>query len=175
MLSKSATLLLGLIREQPINAYEIIRKLHFMNAAWWLKIGDSTVYSTLRLLEKKGLIAGSTEKTGNMPDRTVYRLTEQGEAAFLDTLRGVLTRFDFDASFFSVAAFFIDAFETREKKKLLEKRLRYLEKYRDGIGAQLSAMADSGVPSAHAANVGRMMDLVDAEIAGTLKLLETCK
>ena len=71
MLSKPATMLLGLLYEKPLNAYEIIKILSFMNVKWWFYIGDSTVYSTLKALEKKEYILGVAEKVGNMPDRNV--------------------------------------------------------------------------------------------------------
>lgn len=53
MLSKPATMLLGLIYEKPLNAYEIIKLLKYMNVKWWFNIADSTVYSTLKTLEKR--------------------------------------------------------------------------------------------------------------------------
>ena len=52
MLSKPATMLLGLIYEKPLNAYEIIKLLNYMNVKWWFNIAGSTVYSTLKTLEK---------------------------------------------------------------------------------------------------------------------------
>ena len=68
MLSKPATMLLGLIYEKPLNAYEITKLLGYMNVRWWFNIADSTVYTTIKNLEKKGFIEGETEKVGNMPD-----------------------------------------------------------------------------------------------------------
>ena len=52
MLSKPATMLLGLIYEKPLNAYEIIKLLNYMNVKWF-NIADSTVYYNLKALEKK--------------------------------------------------------------------------------------------------------------------------
>ena len=43
MLSKSATMLLGLITHQPLNAYEIVKTLDYMNIKYWFNIGTSTV------------------------------------------------------------------------------------------------------------------------------------
>ena len=44
MLSKPATMLLGLISHQPLNAYEIVKTLDYMNIKYWFNIGTSTVY-----------------------------------------------------------------------------------------------------------------------------------
>ncbi len=174
MLSKPATMLLGLIDKEPLNAYELIKRLNYMNVKWWFYIADSTVYSTLKTLEKKDYIAGTTEKSGNMPDRTVYRLTGKGKDAFIDTLRTSVLQFDYDTNIFSVAAFFPDTFPPDEQQELLQKRLEILQKYRAGIEKQVSPLWEHEVSPIHASNVKRMMDLVDAEIRGTNRLLESC-
>ena len=56
MLSKSATMLLGLINQRPLNPYEIIKQLQIMNVHRWYNIANSTVYATLKALEKKEYI-----------------------------------------------------------------------------------------------------------------------
>lgn len=173
MLSKSATMLLGLIYEKPLNAYEIIKLLNYMNVKWWFNIADSTVYSTLRALEKKDYISGTTEKVGNMPDRTVYSLTDKGKDMFIDTLKASILQFNYDTNIFSIAAFFLDSFTPDEQQKLLQKRLEVLQKYRAGIEKQINSLWENEVSAVHVANVKRMMDLVDAEITGTNRLLES--
>ncbi len=174
MLSKPATMLLGLIYEKPLNAYEIIKLLNYMNVKWWFNIADSTVYSTLKTLEKKEYITGTTEKVGNMPDRTVYSLSDKGKCVFQDTLRKSITQFNYDTNIFSIAAFFLNTFTPAEQQELLQERLSVLQKYRAGIEKQISPLWENEVSSAHSANVKRMIDLVDAEITGTNRLLETC-
>ncbi len=174
MLSKPATMLLGLIYEKPLNAYEIIKLLNYMNVKWWFNIADSTVYSTLKKLEKKGFITGTIEKVGNMPDRTVYSLSDKGICEFQDTLKKSITQFNYDTNIFSIAAFFLNIFALEEQQKLLQERLNILQKYRAGIKKQVTPLWESEVPVIHSANVKRMIDIVDAEIAGTNRLLESC-
>ena len=174
MLSKPATMLLGLIYEKPLNAYEIIKHLNYMNVKWWFNIADSTVYSTLKTLEKKEYITGTTEKVGNMPDRTVYSLSDKGKCVFQDTLRKSITQFNYDTNIFSIAAFFLNTFTPTEQQKLLQERLSVLQKYREGIEKQINPLWESEVSAIHSANVKRMIDLVDAEIAGTNRILKSC-
>lgn len=50
MLSKTATMLLGLINSEPLNAYELIKQLQLMNVKNWYEIADSTVYATIKTL-----------------------------------------------------------------------------------------------------------------------------
>ena len=174
MLSKPATMLLGLIYEKPLNAYEIIKHLNYMNVKWWFNIADSTVYSTLKTLEKKEYIIGTTEKVGNMPDRTVYSLSEKGKDEFISTLKASILQFNYDTNIFSIAAFFLNTFTPEEQQKLLQERLTVLQKYRTGIEKQVHPLRENEVSATHAANVKRMIDLVDAEITGINRLLESC-
>lgn len=174
MLSKPATMLLGLIYEKPLNAYEIIKHLNYMNVKWWFNIADSTVYSTLKTLEKKEYIIGTTEKVGNMPDRTVYSLSEKGKDEFISTLKASILQFNYDTNIFSIAAFFLNTFTPDEQQKLLQERLTVLQKYRTGIEKQVNPLWENEVSATHSANVKRMIDLVDAEITGINRLLESC-
>ena len=175
MLSKPATMLLGLIWDKPLNAYEIIKLLKYMNVKWWLNIADSTVYATLKTLEKRALIVGTAEKVGNMPDRTVYTITEKGKKELMDTLKKSILQFDYDTNVFSIAAFFLNLFEPEEQKTLLQQRIEILQSYRKGIEKQDTPSWENEVPAFHIANLKRMIDLVDAEISGAARLLETCK
>ena len=106
MLSKPATMLLGLISHQPLNAYEIVKTLDYMNIKYWFNIGTSTVYATIKTLEKKQYITGKVQKDGNMPDKTIYSITEQGTAVLLDTLRTSFLKFDYDTNVFSIKSLF---------------------------------------------------------------------
>ena len=116
MLSKPATMLLGLISHQPLNAYEIVKTLDYMNIKYWFNIGTSTVYATIKTLEKKQYITGKVQKDGNMPDKTIYSITEQGTAVLLDTLRTSFLKFDYDTNIFSITAFFLDCLPLEEQK-----------------------------------------------------------
>lgn len=113
----------------PLNAYEIVKQLQWMNVKYWYNIADSTVYATIKSLEKKGCISGTVKKEGNMPDKTIYALTDRGNAELRETLSHSIVTFDFDANIFSIAAFFIDFFELEEQRQLLEKRLENLCRY----------------------------------------------
>ncbi|MCM1162121.1 MAG: PadR family transcriptional regulator [Roseburia sp.] len=175
MLSKPATLLLGIIYEKPLNAYEITKLLCYMNIKWWFNVADSTVYTTLKNLEKKKLISGTTEKVGNMPDRTVYSITEKGEYELKETIKKSILQFNYDTNIFTIAAFLIDILEKEIREELLEKRLDILQSYLTGISKQNNEIWKREVPVSHVANLQRMIDIVNAEISGTKRLLSVCK
>lgn len=171
MLSKPATLLLGIIYEKPLNAYEITKLLAYMNIKWWFNVADSTVYTTLKNLEKRGLIEGTTERIGNMPDRTIYSLTQKGRDELKESIKESILQFNYDTNIFTIAAFNMDILETETQKDLLEKRLNILQSYLAGISEQNNETWKREVPDFHVANLERMIDIVQAEISGTKRLL----
>ena len=79
MLSKLATLILGILAEKEHNPYEITKMLNELKTRKWLPLADSTVYATINNLKKKGLIIGRQEKSGNLPEKTIYKITPEGE------------------------------------------------------------------------------------------------
>ena len=147
MLSKSATMLLGLINQRPLNPYEIIKQLQIMNVHRWYNIAN-----------------GSVEKDGNMPDKTIYSLTDKGKQEFVATLQQSILSFDYDTNIFSIAAFFIDALD--DPQSLLSQRLKILNSYLEGIEQQITVIKDD-IPSIAKANIERTKYIVKAEIAGT--------
>lgn len=171
MLSKPATLLLRIIYEKPLNSYEMTKLLNYINIKWWFNISDSTVYTTFRNLEKRGLIEGTIEKVGNMPDRTVYSLTEKGKDELIETVKESILQFSYDTNIFTMAAYIMDILEAKEKKELLEKRLSILEAFVTEIGRQDDEAWNHEDPELHVANLNRMIDIVNAEISGTKRLL----
>lgn len=175
MLSKPAIMILGLINEKPINAYEIIKKLKIMNVKWWYNIADSTVYATIKALEKKEFVYGTSEKIGNMPDRIIYNITDKGKTEFLNTLRDCILKFDYDTNIFSIAAFFIDVFSIEEQITLLQNRLNILQAYKNGIENEIIKLEKNETPIIHIANTKRMVELINAEISGAKYILKTIK
>jgi DNA-binding PadR family transcriptional regulator len=85
-------LVLGVVRlRQPTYGYEIERELTSWNADQWAGIARGSVYNQLKSLVRTGLLEfDSVSKTGNMPSKNLYRITEQGNAEFFNLLRAIL-------------------------------------------------------------------------------------
>jgi DNA-binding PadR family transcriptional regulator len=79
MLSKLATLILGILAEKERNPYEITKMLNDLHTRKLLPLADSTVYATINNLKKKNLITGRQERSGNQPEKTIYNITPEGE------------------------------------------------------------------------------------------------
>ena len=69
----------------------------------------------------------------------------------------------------------MDILGTEEKKSLLKERLDILQSYFAGISKQDNEAWEKEVPASHVANLKRMIDIVNAEITGTKRLLAACE
>lgn len=79
MLSKTALLILGVIADEPINPYAISKLISYKRRNLRGKIPDPTVYGIINMLHEKKLIKGKKVKNGNLPDRTIYSITQKGK------------------------------------------------------------------------------------------------
>ncbi|MDO8568141.1 MAG: PadR family transcriptional regulator [Dehalococcoidales bacterium] len=77
--ASSDSLLLSLIREQPMYGYRIIKELEARSQGYF-KFKEGTLYPALHRLEKIGLIAGKWQLLPNGRQRRYYNITDKGLA-----------------------------------------------------------------------------------------------
>jgi len=71
------TLLLSLIRNQPMYGYQIIKELGTKSQGYF-RFKEGTLYPALHRLEAAGLVRGSWERLPSGKQRRYYHLTEKG-------------------------------------------------------------------------------------------------
>lgn len=75
-------IVLGMVKKEPLSAYDIQKQVEYRNISKWVKISTPSIYKKVIQLEEKGYMKGSTVKEGKMAEKTVYSLTAAGEAEF---------------------------------------------------------------------------------------------
>lgn len=75
-------IVLGMLKKEPLSAYDIQKLVEYRNISRWVKISTPSIYKKVIQLEKKGLISGTTVKEGKMPEKVVYTLTDAGHSEF---------------------------------------------------------------------------------------------
>ncbi len=124
-------LLLGLLRRQQMHGYQLNQFLeHRLEAV--LPMKRSTAYSLLARLARQGLVEQETERVGRRPERRVYGLTPQGEAAFLQGLRLHLAQEGTSTVSGAVPLLFLDMLPAQEVRELLGRRLEAVRARRSG-------------------------------------------
>lgn len=75
-------IVLGILKKESLSAYDIQKIVEYRNISKWVKISTPSIYKKVIQLEKKGFMKGDIVKEGNMAEKKVYSLTEQGEKQF---------------------------------------------------------------------------------------------
>ena len=75
-------IVLGMVKQQPLSAYDIQKLVEYRNISKWVKISTPSIYKKVIQLEQKGYLKGNIEKQGKMPEKVVYSLTDAGESQF---------------------------------------------------------------------------------------------
>lgn len=75
-------IVLGIVKKEPISAYDIQKLVEYRNISRWVKISTPSIYKKVIQLESKGFIKGTSYKEGKMAEKTIYSLTENGENEF---------------------------------------------------------------------------------------------
>lgn len=75
-------IVLGMLKKEPMGAYDIQKLVEYRNISKWVKISTPSIYKKAIQLEEKGLIKADIVKEGKMPEKAVYSLTDKGEKEF---------------------------------------------------------------------------------------------
>lgn len=78
--------ILGLLSYAPMNGYTLKKLFNkSINFIWTASL--SQIYRELGALEGKGYVLSSIQQQDDRPDKKIYTITAQGQAAFLEWLR----------------------------------------------------------------------------------------
>lgn len=116
-----ALLLLGLLRRQEMHGYQLNEFLLDELAAC-ASIKKPTAYYLLRKLAEQGWVSETGEQEGNRPPRRVYRITPQGEAAFMRLLRELLPHYEPTYFDHDLPLAYLHELPAQEAKSLLSRR-----------------------------------------------------
>ncbi len=82
-------IVLGIIKEKEQSAYDLQKIVEYRNISKWVKVSTPSIYKKVIQLEKKGFIKGNLSRDGNMPEKSIYHITESGEAYFLELMKKI--------------------------------------------------------------------------------------
>jgi PadR family transcriptional regulator AphA len=82
--------LLGFLNYQPKTGYELKQAINRSTMHFW-HAELSQIYVTLKALENDGLLTSEIEPQGDRPDRRIYTITPEGQAALAEWLAQPLT------------------------------------------------------------------------------------
>jgi DNA-binding PadR family transcriptional regulator len=112
----------------PMHPYEIARLLKHWGKEESIKIRYGSLYTVVQDLEKRGFVeAEGTARAGHRPERTVYRLTDDGRRELEERLRELISEPAKEYPVFASALSLVTVLHPDDVTLLLGERLRTLE------------------------------------------------
>lgn len=165
--------ILGLLREGPLYGYEL-KQIIEEHMGDWTSIAFGSIYFALDKLTQEGFIEKvATEQEGDRPARTIYQITESGQAEFVRLLRQVWREVERSYFSFDIGLFFTNALPIDELKGFLSGRIGQLEKTLAGLAAhRAEQLKNEQVPPLAAIIFDHHQAHLQAELGWTKDLLE---
>ncbi len=119
-------LLLGLLRMQAMYGYQL-NELIDSHLGISVQLKKPTAYRLLDEMAEAGWVEHHEEQAGGRPQRRVYAITPQGEAAFQQILRESLAEYKPAEFRSSISLIFLDTLPAEEVTALLHQRRSVIE------------------------------------------------
>jgi DNA-binding PadR family transcriptional regulator len=149
--------LLGLLSRQEKSAYDLAREIEHYDLDSMIRLSIPAVYKNVKQLEGRGYLEHRETKRGEMPEKTLYTLTESGREYFFILMERyaaekVRYRFDFNSVIIN-----IDKVPRKRREKLLLRLKEQLAAGRRDTESSLRAWSEK---SASADLMLRQVELV---------------
>ncbi len=119
-MSAANLIILGLLLNKPMSAYEIAQIIETQVIGMLIKISSPTVYKNIKILHKEGCLTAEVVKEGEMPEKKVYTVTEEGKAYFFKLMEYYSLHFQRPVYEFNALLMNIDKVDKETGLKMLE-------------------------------------------------------
>jgi DNA-binding PadR family transcriptional regulator len=159
--------------ERSMHPYEVATTLRQRHKHDSVRLNYGSLYAVVASLEKRGLIeAEATRRDGQLPERTVYRLTEAGRIEVHDWFTELLAIPVKDYTSFEAALSFLPTLPPDDVADLLRERADRLARASTEERASLELLAHQGVPRLSWVEAEFRARLRDAELAYVRQLID---
>lgn len=139
-------MVLGAVHQfQPVHGYFLRQELITWHVDEWANVNPGSIYNALSSLKKDGYVEEHCIETqGKRPERTVYKMTPEGNVEFIRLLRKVIWSVDaFDTKSGMVLTSFMFALSRQEVVEVLEHRVREIDARVKANGYHVEDVAQS--------------------------------
>jgi DNA-binding PadR family transcriptional regulator len=136
--TKIDLLLLGLLLDRPMHGYELYQQIQAEGIDDWFNVSMAGVYYSLGKLRDQGLVAESRQRGKRSARKSIYRLTEEGRAAFFGAMKAQATNQDEVYLDYDLIIYMLNKLPLKQALSLLEQHQTSLT---DQTGAVQVALA----------------------------------
>jgi DNA-binding PadR family transcriptional regulator len=167
-----ALAVLALLFERPMHPYEIATTLRDRRNEDSIKIRFGSLYTVIDLLKGDGLIKPlETTRQGRRPERTMYALSPDGEAAMTEWLSELIGEPVKEYRLFEGALCLLVALRPEVAIALLKQRVQRLENAFQLLRAELDGPLAKGLPPLFLVEHEYRLSLIHAERQFVVSLL----
>lgn len=164
---------LVLLWEAPMHPYQMQRTMRERGKDLVTDVKPGSIYHAVQRLEKAGLAeAMETTRAGKRPERTTYRITDDGRETCETWLSGMLARPKAEQPEFAAALAAIALLLPGPARKVLDERLVHLEGQISSLETSLRESVELGLPRIVLVEVEYVLALRKAEAAWVRELIE---
>ena len=167
-------MVLVLLAEAPMHPYEMQRIMQWRGKDQVVRVQRGSLYPAVERLVKAGLVeASEVEREGRRPERTVYRLTEEGRETAAHWLTEMLRSVRNEFPDFPAALSFLPILSTGEVRANLNVRALALGKQLAALRSEAADLAERfKLPRLFALEDEYKLAMVEAELAWVRSLLD---
>ena len=168
-----ALAVLSYLTQGPMHPYQLSRTLRDNGDVRSIKFNHGSLYMVVQQLARAGLIAEvETTRVGQRPERTVFRLTDDGQRELREWLRELVGEPQHEYPQFVAALSLIGALDPGEVIELLHGRLRRLEDQRVEIRKLTDDALADGVHPLFLVEEDYRLALLDADSSFTEQFID---
>jgi len=166
-------LFLGLLKEKSMHGYEIKTRIKEILSIF-AGVDLQSIYYPLQVLEKKGLVAKRSVKSGRRPQRLVYCLTPKGQSRFEELLNKSLLDFKRPQFSLDLSLYFLNYLDYPMAGRRLRARIYILKSISRGLKQMLDSLKNRKTPSLYYI-VEHNLRMLEAEAKFLAKFIATLK
>jgi len=116
-------MILALLSERPMHPYEMQRLMVARGDDRVVRVQRGSLYPAVERLERAGLVEADTvERSGKRPERTVYRITDEGRRTGVAWITEMMSRVKDEFPEFGSAMSFVAMLDSKETAAALSRR-----------------------------------------------------
>lgn len=163
---------LALLCEQPMHPYEMYQLLMARSDDRIVKVRPGSLYHAVdRLAEQKLVEELGTDREGNRPERTTYRVTDEGRAALTNRIAEILATPTREYPQFVLALSEIHNLNASDATALLRRRIEHLRYEAAELNAFELGAAARDTPAIFVVGIEYMGAVIAAEVAWLQKFV----
>ena len=154
--TKIDLLLLGLLLDRPMHGYELYQQIQTEDIDGWFNVSMAGIYYSLGKLRDQVLVSESRQRGGRSARKSIYRLTEEGRAAFFAAMEAQAVSQERVYLDYDVVIYLLNKLPLQRAISLLEEHQAFLAEQAQDVEATLAREQQrNGAPKGVAGLAGR--------------------